>query len=52
MANKGYSYQYETSPRKLEPDYRNPPKKKKDKSSSGKEKTSEESGSTENQKKV
>lgn len=29
MANKGYSYQYETSPRKLEPDYRNPPKKKK-----------------------
>ena len=30
MANWNYSYQYETSPRKLEPDYRRPePKKKK-----------------------
>lgn len=29
MANRGYGYQYETSPRKLEPEYNRPSKKKK-----------------------
>lgn len=29
MANRGYGYQYETSPRKLEPEYRKPKQNKK-----------------------
>ncbi len=44
MANKGYGYQYETSPRKLEPDYRRQKVKKKQsvpqKSSQGSKKQS------------
>ena len=55
MANRGYSYQYETSPRKLEPEYKRPKANKKKqvpkKSTQGNQKQAKKKGKSKAKKK-